>query len=271
MSAAGIAGAGLVPTGALEQSPRRKLDRIGIQLYTVRSMMQESVDRTLAQIAEIGYHEVEFVGYFDRSPREIQSALSNVGLVAPAAHVSLELLENALDDLLDLAATVGHRYLVVAWIPPEQRTNIDHYRRVAEQLNRAADRARPAGVTIGYHNHDFEFERLDGQIPYDVLVDETHAQQVALEMDLFWITKGGADPFKYFREQAGRVQIVHVKDMAPNGTMVDVGRGEIDFAALFAQRDLAGTQHFFVEHDEPSDPYAFARNSFEYLQQLEFE
>ncbi len=108
---------------------------------------------------------------------------------------------------------------------------------------------REAGLRFGYHNHDFEFETIDGQIPFDVLLDETDPGLVDFELDLFWITKGGEDPLRYFERYPGRFTLCHVKDMAAGGEMVDVGAGGIDFAAIFARAEQAGLKHFFVEHD----------------------
>lgn len=262
MGAVGVTGAGLRSAGCAGTSAGRRLDRIGVQLYTVRAAMQESVERTLERVAAIGYSEVEFAGYFDRSPQQIRSALDENGLSTPAAHVSLELLENEWESMVKFAATVGHHYLVVPWIEPANRTSLDDYRAYAARFNHVAERANEAGLAFAYHNHDFEFEPLGGRIPFDVLVEDTDPALVAFEMDLFWITKAGGDPFVYFRKHPGRFPLVHVKDMNADGTMVDVGAGAIDFASLFARSDEAGIRHYFVEHDNPSDPFESMRASY---------
>lgn len=270
MGAVGVTGAGLRSAGCAGTSAGRRLDRIGVQLYTVRAAMQESVERTLERVAAIGYSEVEFAGYFDRSPQQIRSALDENGLSTPAAHVSLELLENDWESMVKFAATVGHHYLVVPWIEPANRTSLDDYRAYAARFNHVAERANEAGLAFAYHNHDFEFEPLGGRIPFDVLVEDTDPALVAFEMDLFWITKAGGDPFVYFRKHPGRFPLVHVKDMNADGTMVDVGAGAIDFASLFARSDEAGIRHYFVEHDNPSDPFESMRASYRYLQGLRY-
>jgi sugar phosphate isomerase/epimerase len=213
---------------------------------------------------------VEFAGYFDRSPQQIRAALDENGLSAPAAHVSLEMLEDDWAVTADLAETVGHRYLVVPWIAPADRTSLDGYRSFAERFNRVGERVREAGLTFAYHNHDFEFVPVDGGIPFDVLVEETDPALVTFEMDLFWITKAGGDPFAYFSERAGRFPLVHVKDMAADGAMADVGAGTIDFASLFARSEEAGIHHCFVEHDNPGDPFASIAASYDHLRGLEY-
>ncbi len=252
------------------RAPLHRLTRIGLQLYTVRRAMQADVEATLARVAATGYTEVEFAGYFGKSPGEVGAILDRHGLAAPAAHVSM-----AADQwraALDAARVIGHRYLVVAWIPAEQRQTLDAYKRMAQDFNRLAAEARAAGLQFAYHNHDFEFVPLEGRLPFDVLLAETDPTLVQLEMDLYWITKGGQDPLAYFARYPGRFPMVHVKDSAgaPEHRMVDVGAGTIDFRKIFARRKQAGIRHFFVEHDEPADAFASIRASYEYLKRLEF-
>jgi sugar phosphate isomerase/epimerase len=149
---------------------------------------------------------------------------------------------------------------------------LDGYRRAADQLNRAAEQARSAGMRVGFHNHAGEFAPMDGRIPYDVLLEETDPQLVWFEMDLYWIRRGGGDALAYFARHPGRFATVHVKDMdnTPERGMVDVGAGIMDFKALFARREQAGIRHFFVEHDRPTTPLESIRTSYQYLRQLEF-
>ena len=165
---------------------------------------------------------------------------------------------------------MGHRYLVVAWINPADRTSLDDYRVIAARFNRVAERASEVGLEFGYHNHDFEFEPLDSQIPYEILLEETDPTLVKFEMDLFWITKAGRDPVPYFRDQAGRFPMVHVKDLASDGAMVDVGAGTIDFASIFALSEQAGIRHYFVEHDHPPNPFESIATSYRHLRGLEY-
>jgi sugar phosphate isomerase/epimerase len=239
-----------------------------VQLYTVRAAMEESVEQTLARVAQIGYREVEFAGYFDRSPQQIRSMLDQNGLAAPAAHLSLNVLEDNWDTTVAAAATVGHRYLVLPAIPPESRTNLDTYRSLAERFNRFGESARAAGLTFGYHNHDFEFAPQGDRLPYDILVEETDPALVVFELDLFWITKAGRDPSAYLRTRPERFHLVHVKDMTADGTMADVGAGTIPFPSLFGLG--TGIRHFFVEHDNPTAPFDSIAASFRYLRNLEY-
>jgi sugar phosphate isomerase/epimerase len=268
VGAGGMAGAGLLSGGCAGAS--RRLDRIGVQLYTVRSAMEENVESTLERVAAIGYTEVEFAGYFGRSPQQIREVLDRNGLSAPGVHVPLERLDQDWDATVAAAQTVGHRYLVVPSIPAADRTSHDAYRSFAERFNRLGERARAAGLTFCYHNHDFEFEPVGGRIPYDVLLGETDPALVAFELDLFWITSAGGNPGVYFRDHPGRFHLVHVKDRSADGSMVDVGAGTIEFASLFALGDQAGIRHFIVEHDSPAAPFDSIAASYRYLRALRY-
>lgn len=242
---------------------------LGLQLYTVRSLMAEDVPGTLEAVAAAGYEEVEFAGYFGQSAEQIRQLLADSGLAAPSAHTALESLEgDALPRTLDAARTAGHGWLVIGWIPPEQRTSLDDYRRVAARLEEAGAHVADAGLRLAYHNHEFEFETLEGAVPYD-LIAATDPDLVALQLDLYWIRRGGADAVEYFQAHPGRFPSVHVKDMAPDGGMTPVGAGVIDWPALFAHADTAGIEHYFVEHDNPEDPLASIRASARYLEGLE--
>jgi sugar phosphate isomerase/epimerase len=259
--------------GACARGPTqgtRRLDKIGVQLYTVRSEMTRSVETTLDRVAAIGYQEVEFAGYFGRTPEQIRAALSAAGLVAPASHVPWERLESGWSETLDEAARAGHDTVIVAFLPAERRRTIADYRAWAARFNDAGRVARAAGLRYAYHNHDFEFSSLEGTVPYDILLADTDPDLVAFELDLFWIARGGRDALAYVTRHPGRFQLVHVKDMDDQGRMVDVGAGRLDFAAIFARSAEAGLRHNFVEHDEPADPFTSIQASYDYLRRLEF-
>ena len=231
-------------------------------------MMAEDVERTLEMVAEIGYHEVEFAGYFERTPRELRATLDGLGLTAPATHLGLNILRDGLDEAVETAATLGHRYLVLPSLPAPDHDSLDDYRRIGDEMNRIGEVCHASGLRFAYHNHEFEFERMDGRIPFDVLLEETDPELVQIELDLFWIIDGGQDPLAYFEAHPGRFHLCHVKDRLADGTMVEVGAGEIDFAAMFAQAANAGLEHYFVEHDQPSDPGASVRESYRHLSRL---
>lgn len=247
-----------------------RLETVGLQLYTVRSLMAQDLPGTLAEVARVGYREVEFAGYFEHRPVQVRAALDAAGLAAPAAHLGIETLRGDWPATLDAAATIGHRYLIVPSLPRADRATLDGLRRVADLFNRAAATAGQAGIRVGFHNHAEEFVPVEGKLPFDLLLEETDPALVDFEMDLFWITKGGGRPLEYFERFPGRFALVHVKDMDASGGMVDVGQGAIDFARIFAARRAAGIRHAFVEHDNPPVPLDSIRRSYQYLNSLEF-
>ncbi|MGH2626039.1 MAG: sugar phosphate isomerase/epimerase family protein [Anaerolineales bacterium] len=272
VGAIGAVGAGFIPPlPVCAPAPdRRRSPSIGLELYTVRSLMAKDVEGTLAAVAEIGYREVEFAGEFGRSPGELRRTLDRLGLRAPARHVPVESLDGGWPEVLEDSAAMGCAYAVVAWIPEGMRRTLDDWRRWGERFNGAGQAARRAGLRFAYHNHDFEFGELEGRIPFDVLLEATDATLVAIELDLYWITKGGQDPLVYLGRERGRYALTHVKDMDPTPArgMADPGKGIIDFPRILPVAREAGVRHYFVEHDNPGDPLATARAGFEYLSRV---
>lgn len=248
-----------------------KLEAIGLQLYTVRTEMQKNVAATLERVSRIGFREVEFAGYFDKTPAEIRALLVANQLTAPAAHVDLKTMLTDTARVIDQAKTIGHRLLIVPWLAPEARKSLDDYKRHAASLNTIGESLRKAELRLAYHNHDFEFAPLSGGIGYDVLLAETDPTLVSFEMDLFWITKAKHDPLAYFAKYPGRFPSVHVKDMAPGGKQVEVGAGEIPWATILRQRAKAGIEHYFVELDQPEFPFENVERSYRYLRGLVLE
>jgi len=271
VAALGIASRDAV--GATEiLAPRRKLKKIGLQLYSVRDLMKADLPGTLAKVAAIGYKEVEFAGYFGRSPAEIRNLLRRDGLTSPSTHLPFDSLETTWQKQLDDAKAIGHHWTTIAFIPPEKRQTLDDWKRHAATFNRAAAQAKAGGLRFAYHNHDFEFKAIDGTRPFDILLKETDPSLVDFEMDLYWVVFGGGNPIELFNQYPKRFALAHVKDSSapPDRKMVDVGQGTIDFRSIFAQSEKAGFKHYFVEHDQPADPIATIRNSYNYLHALRF-
>lgn len=242
-----------LPFNALAQG--RRVENVGLQLYTLRNELSQDFEGTLAHVAELGYKEMEFAGYYGRSARAVRSILDQNGMTSAAAHIQLQALRDDLEGEVERAAILGQKYIVVPILPQSQRI-ISEYQRTADYLNRAGEVCKQAGIKMGYHNHDFEFIETDGRIPYDILLDETDADLVDMELDLYWIRNAGVDPISYFESHPGRFSMLHVKDMDEHGRMADVGRGKINFAKIFSHADTAGFKHFFVEHDRPGNGLA---------------
>ncbi|MBL4837571.1 MAG: sugar phosphate isomerase/epimerase [Kordiimonadaceae bacterium] len=265
-----LAGMIAFPASSALYASDRKLERIGIQLYTLRTLMKENVQDTLKMVADLGYHEVEFAGYFGKSPVELRQILDGEGLAAPSMHVGLMHIQTRLDQLIEAAHIVGHKYIVMPWLQQQDRETLDQFKDYAELFNKAGEKCQKAGISLAYHNHAFEFDILDGEEPYEVLLARTDPKLVKMQMDLYWAVKAGKDPIAYFKRFPGRFPLCHVKDMAADGSIVNVGHGTINFAKIFAQSDLAGIQHYFVENDHPQDARQAAAQSIETLKTLSF-
>ncbi len=244
--------------------PRARAKPIGIQLYTVRRLMQSEPERTLATLAEIGYREVELAGLYGIAPGDFRAMLDRNGLKAVGGHIGLEAFQKDLEKTLDDAETLGLEWALVAWIDQADRTR-PRLETIADYFNVIGRSAQKRRMRFAYHNHNFEFKPIDGVVPFDLLLARTDKQLVDFEMDLFWVRSAGKDPVDYLTRHPGRFPLVHVKDMAADGKMVNVGDGVINFAAIFRKADI---KHYFVEHDEPTDPLKDARVSFGALKKV---
>jgi sugar phosphate isomerase/epimerase len=267
-----VGAASLLPLGN-ELFAQEKISRIGVQLYTVRDLMKVSVEKTLAQVADIGFKEVEFAGYFNRPPRAIRQLLDRNGMTSPAAHLGMREIRGSWNRTLNDAAEIGHKYLVVASLDGADSNSVDAIKRTADIMRKAAEDAKMYKIKLAYHNHESEFRLVDGKRSmFDVLLEETSPETLEIEMDLYWITKGGGDPLAHFKKYPGRFPMVHVKDAGPppGYQMMDVGKGTIKWAEIFAQHKEAGIKHYFVEHDSPADQMASIKTSYEYLNKLRF-
>ena len=235
----------------------------------MRDLLENNFDHTLEQVAAIGYKEVELAGLHDKSPDKVRKTLDKLGLTAPSAHIPYDRLRSNLQGVAEEARVLGHRYVICPWIDAAARRDAAAYRRIAADFNRFGESLQRLGLQFGYHNHDFEFAKLPGgEIGYDILLADCDPRLVKMELDLYWVTKAGSDPLAYFAKWPGRFPCVHVKDMAGNGTMTNVGQGSIDWGRIFAKRREAGIEHFFVEHDNPKSPLEDIKASYSYMARL---
>ena len=257
---------------------------IGLQLYTVREAMAKDPAGTLAQLAKMGYNSVEGATYtgtqkfYGLTPQAFAALLKQNGLVMPSSHYrlgeeptngapTLGTMLHEWDRAVDDAAAAGVKYMVCAYLSEPERGNLDHYKYIADQLNKAGERCQKAGIQLCYHNHDFEFVAQNGKLPYDLLL-ATDPKLVKMELDLYWVTKAGRDPLELFKQHPGRFPLWHVKDMAKAAphSFTEVGNGSIDFKRIFAHANEAGLQYFFVEQDiTPGSPFDSAAKSLAHI------
>lgn len=258
-----------------------KNKKVGVQLYTVRDLIGKDAKGTIKQVAALGFGEVENFGYngkfFGMTAAEYKTFLSDVGLQAVSGHYMygnygnrqvpgtiLYGWEKAIED----AKTIGQDYMVVAYLMPNERKSIDDYKKIAEDLNKAGEACKKSGIQLCYHNHDFEFETINGQLPFDILTKETDEKLLKLEIDLYWATRAGQDPISLFQQHKGRVALWHTKDMdkTEKKNFTEVGNGVIDFATIFKNAKLSGMKHFFVEQDVcPGSPFDSIKQSIGYI------
>ncbi|MCX4641813.1 MULTISPECIES: sugar phosphate isomerase/epimerase [unclassified Streptomyces] len=252
---------------------RRRIPRggIGMHLYTMRDVLAKDFAGTVAQLAEIGYATVGVSGRHGYGAADIRRMLDTVGLRAVLEHVAYQTLTGSgLPQALEDLHTLGAKWPVVPSLPGSMHSRAG-YREAANQFNRIGAASREAGLgPVLFHNHDGDHDVMDGENLYDILVRETDPHLVAFELDVYWASKGGADPAAYFVRHPRRFPALHVKDMAPDGGFADVGSGTLDFAAMFDDAQAGGVKQWLVEHDIPKDPFATARNSYEYLAALRY-
>lgn len=235
----------------------------GLALYTVRNDMRTDAKETLKKVADIGYKNIEAAGYkdgkyYDMSPADFKAYVEKLGLVPVSTHQSAVTLENAETMFAD-AKEAGFEYFVVP-IPPmglfqrDPATNTMGMKGGVENLSKIlaelGEKCHKAGLKLLYHNHDFEFMKdKDGVVTIDYLLEHSDPKYVNFQMDLYWVTKAGADPLAYFEKYPGRFKLWHVKDMDEQGRFAPVGNGTIDFAKILKEKKLSGMEHYFVEQD----------------------
>jgi sugar phosphate isomerase/epimerase len=272
-NATAVTAAGLIIPPQLFAMGQEKI--IGIQLYTIRDMVNKDFEGALKILSKIGFKSVEAAGYSSRqfygySPKEYKKIVSDYGLLPLSTHsnVSLNEAQKVIDDSLE----AGMKYLVIPSIPQEKRNTIDDYKMLADEFNKIGERCQASGLIFAYHNHAFEFEKTDDIIPYNILLENTEPEYVTMQIDLYWMVYGGYKPIDYFRQYPGRFKLWHVKDMANNSdrTSTEIGSGIIDFPALFNLKKEAGLEYCFLEQEsfDNGEPVWSIDKSFKYLNSL---
>jgi sugar phosphate isomerase/epimerase len=296
-----------VKTGS---STAGRLGAVGVGLFTLPKSLERDFDGTLAMLAGLGYQEVELFGpypfsvpaaqegwkaasqtlgftgsgFFGRPARQVRETLDRNGLTSPSMHVDLDTLRDRLEQVGEAAGEIGWRYAGIASIPENRRRTLDDYRRMADELNRIGQRAKPLGFKVLYHNHGYGLTPLEGQIPARVLFDRLDPDVVALEMDIFWTVAGGADPVELLDAYPRLYRLMHVKDMSRigrftrGGDMQDVmglfplmttaGAGVLDLPRILGHAKKNGVEHFYVEQDLAADPPAQLGASIRYLRDV---
>jgi sugar phosphate isomerase/epimerase len=261
-------GAMLLPGLDIEN---KKVKNIGVQLYTFRKEMLADPVNTLTRIAGLGIKQIESARsdkghYYGLTPAEMKDQCSRLGMTLRSGHVHID---DKWQQTMNEAAAAGQEYLICSTMPTSGQTS-DNYKKVAEAFNKAGEDCKKLGMKFGYHNHEYEFENDKGEVLYDVLLKNTDAALVHMELDLGWVIVGGKDPLQYFQQYPGRFPLWHLKDMnLAKKQSTEFGKGSLDIVKMLKQAKQAGMKYFFVEQEEyASTPFESMQHNMDYLKKL---
>ena len=259
------------------QGTANKLPSFGIITgNTGGDWVKNNPKEALKEIAALGYRELEFGNTYGMGTAELKTFLKETGLKALIGPTSMQAM-NDIDQLkkdIEASKEFGKQYIVCywPWTDDGKDKKLDDWKRVAENLNKGGEICAKNEIQLLYHNHDIEFRLTEGKIPFDTLMTHLDKNNVNIELDLYWITKGDQSAVEYIKKYPGRYPVFHVKDMdrtAERG-FACVGDGQIDFAEIFKLYKTARVKHYIVEHDQPADPKACITTAAQYLSALRF-
>ncbi|PYP47406.1 MAG: hypothetical protein DMD50_04120 [Gemmatimonadetes bacterium] len=254
--------------------PARRLNRIGLELYSVRDAMRRDPERTLAAVRAIGYTDVELLwslGNFGRTTEQVRGALDKEGLRAPSAHVSPAVLLVGWERSLAIAQRLGHEYLIVPSFTPDTARSLDDWREWADRFNAAGATARRAGIWLAFHNEAEHMTPIDGTVPYDLFLERTDPSVVRHQLDVGNMAIGGADPFAYLERYRDRYWSFHLKDVVKDRSRdTELGTGTLDFRRLLAGIPDIDHKPCYVEQEGIEHPLVSARQNYAFLKTLEF-
>lgn len=266
------AAASLAPPLRLHASAH--LERVGLELFSVRHEMMKDPDKTLAAVRAAGYSDVELLWSFQnfgRTTDQVVAALKQNGLRAPSAHISPEDIIIGWERRLEVAKQIGHQYLIVPSFSGETSQALDDWRQWADHFNTAGAAARKAGIWLAFHNEADHMKLIDGKVPYDVFVERLDPNAVRLQLDVGNMVMGGGDPMQYLARWKDRYWSFHLKDVVPDKSSdTDVGKGIFDFKKFLAAVPDLNQKPCYVEQEGAADELAAARNNYNFLHGLEF-
>jgi sugar phosphate isomerase/epimerase len=253
---------------------------IYIQLYSVRDDIKADYTGTIAAVAEMGYTGVEAAGYndgkfYDMSPADFKKSIEDAGMTVLSSHAGRPLADPAADTnweetwawwdtAIQAHKEAGMKYLVVAWIPtPKTLVDLQAY---CDYFNQIGEKCNAAGIRFGYHNHNFDFTEIEGEMMYDYMINNTDPDKVFYQMDVYWVGQGGQDPVAYMNKYPGRFEILHIKDE------LEIGKsGQVDFEAIYNNAEVAGAKYMVVEVERyTGTPLDGVKESYDYLNNAEF-
>lgn len=269
-----MAGASTLPLISCSSPTKPNKKEIGVQLWSIREFMDQNFEKAIASIAEIGFNYVEgyglnYEGIFPGlvTANQYERTVAQNGMRIASCHASYFQADEA-SRRIEIAHRLGVEWVVIAWLSEEQRSG---YYKIAENLNAIGEQFKKAGIGFGYHNHDFEFDLTEeGEVPQEILMDNTDPEYVSFQADLYWFKKAGVDPLEYIKKYPGRFCSYHIKDANKDLDQTTIGTGIIDFESILAENKKAGIQYVFVEDERLNTPLENAKDGFNYLKGIEF-
>ena len=247
------------------------VNNIGVQLYSFREELAKDPIETLKKIAELGFKKIETATsakghYYGMKPSEMQTICVDLGLSLVSGHVSLD---QHWEQTIEEAVAAKQEYLICSTLPFNGQT-VDNYKKVADAFNKAGEDCKKAGLKFGYHNHEYEFETHKGEVLYDVLLKNTDANLVHMELDLGWVVVAGKKPLDYFKTYPGRFPLWHLKDMnMTKKESTEFGKGGLNIPAILKNQKASGVKHIFVEQEEyASSAVESMRHNLSYLEEV---
>jgi sugar phosphate isomerase/epimerase len=300
----------MLPTDSLFASTRL-LNKVGIQLFSMPKLLEKDFSSGIHMLAQMGYREIEMYGpfpfsaqvaidrwaavtpalgfsgsgFFGRTAAEVKKVLAENDITVPSIHTDLETLSTKMNQLGEVAQTIGYTYVVLPSLPPENRKTLDDYKKTIDLFNSIGEQASKVGLRFAYHNHGYGLHPLEGKIPVQMIIENTDPKQVYLEMDLFWTVAGGVDPIAFLEKYPGRYKMLHIKNMKQKVTfsgdggdpkqwielfpqMSTAGEGALDLKSILMAAKKSGVEHFFVEQDMVQAPEVALKKSIDYLKSL---
>lgn len=224
---------------------------IGIQLYTVRDLSGKDFKGTLRKVAEIGYKNFEFAGYGDMDAGALNAFMQKIGASTCGSHEAYEKFLNNVDAVIDFNQAIGNPYITVPFMSAQHRNSVEEVKRFADNLNLFGYKVKQAGMQLCYHNHSFEFEKIDGdKTVWDVLYSTADADMVKAEVDVAWVYNAGVDPIELLDTMGDRIKLLHMKDLDKSRKLAPVGEGEINMKAVIKKAKEIGVDWYIVEQDQ---------------------
>ncbi len=234
---------------------------IGLQLYSVREDMQKDFLGTLKKVSDMGYRGIEFCDYGGYTAKELKNALVDLNLSAMNSHISIERMEKDADFEMEYALELGLKDITIPYLSEDRRKNVHDYQVFADILQKLGEQCQKNGLQLDYHNHYFEFEKFGDTCGMDIILANTDAKKLMIELDTFWVQEMDIDPIEYLKSHSNRIRMIHLKDRYKNADrnselspFAEIGNGIMDIQGIINACESLGIQWLIVEQDRCRRP-----------------